>query len=813
MTLKKIIFATAVLFLSVTAVNAVPAKPGVKKTIKTSEGRIIEATLRGDEHLSFFSDAEGMLYLRNTDGLFTRTSNEVASNVWTNRRQAAMARNSQSLSRRTSNRVGQAKTTEGKHRGLVILIQFADVSFVTANPQSTFNRFFNEAGYSDNGMAGSVKDFFLAQSYDQLEIDFDVVGPYTTQYKMEYYGAPNGDRNDSRPAEMVATAVDKAAAEGVDFSNYDWDKDGEVDQVFVIYAGYNQAQGADENTIWPHESSLAGWGQKRTYNGVDINIYGCSSELSGNGKTDTGILDGIGTACHEFSHCLGLPDMYDTKAQENFGMSAWDVMDYGSYNDNSRTPAGYTAYERWFSGWMEPTEITELTRINGMKPLSTTPEAYVIYNKKNKNEFYLLENRQSVGFDAGLYGHGMLVVHVDYDENAWSQNNLNTVANHQRMTIIPADNDFALSLTGLAGDPWPGVKKNTMLTNNTQPAATLYNANTDGSYFMNMNIDNISEDTDAHTVSFVVGRPELEIPDMTNSTAVVSGSSLTIGWPAVTGATGYEIELTTMNQAATDPAEALRREVDFSKCYSKSAGFTDISSMLAQYGLSNWKGSKLYTSPKYLKIGTSTVTGYLQSPTWEVPSSSNLTIVIGAEAGSSAVKLDATITYGNQGDLISDCPTQTAEVTISANGKYVIQFKDVRKNLFWTTMTPNAMMYMNYFAVYDGLWTAEQLGITTAASRRANAEVNTYTSMTNSYTFADLDTSKRYAYRVRALGEENTYSQWSVEKEFDFNSTDIHILERDQEITFTRFFDLQGREVKTPTRGLYIRNGKKFVVK
>ena len=324
---------------------------------------------------------------------------------------------------RTSRRVGvPSSTTTGNHRGLVLLVQFQDVKFVTNNPNTTFTNFFNQVGYSHAGMKGSVRDYFKEQSYDQLTIDFDVYGPYTPSKKMAYYGEPEKDNsgkiinNDLRPAEMVGEAIDAAEAAGVDFSKYDWDKDGNVDQVFVIYAGYAQSQGADDNTIWPHEWYLSADNEKaRRYDNVKIDQYACSSELRGDGIDNPGVLDGIGTACHEFSHCMGLPDMYDTSVEgDNYGTSRWDVMCSGSYNEDACVPAGYTSYERWFSRWLTPVELNAPVTVTNMKPLAQQGEAYVIYNdakeKDINGEYYLLENRQPVGFDQGLYGHGLLVL-------------------------------------------------------------------------------------------------------------------------------------------------------------------------------------------------------------------------------------------------------------------------------------------------------------------------------------------------------------------------------------------------------------------
>ena len=825
---KLLLTFAAWMFASAT-VLAVPAKR-VTKTVRLDNGTTVELTLRGDEHFSFYTDEDGTPYRLSMNGKYERMTTMEVDSIWTKRKAERLGLSSSAQSTRRGMPIRRAgrpsSATTGKHRGLVILMQFQDVQFVTDNPKATFNRFFNEKGYSDNGNAGSVKDYFLRQSYEKLEIDFDVVGPFTTRNKMEDYGAPIYDddgkikTHDVNPVRMISEAVDAASAE-VDFSNYDWDNDGEVDQIFVVYAGYNEAQGADANTIWPHEWSLAAGGLTKKYNGKTINTYGCSSELKGNGVYNTGILDGIGTACHEFSHCLGLPDMYDTSsAGRNFGMGDWDVMCSGSYNDNnsSHIPAGYTSYERMFAGWLTPTEINTMTRINDMKPLATNAEAYILYNEKNRDEYYLLENRQPVGFDRGLPGHGLLILHVDYAEDAWTSNAVNNISTRQRMTIIPADNQLYPYNSDMAGDPWPGTTGNTSLTNYTTPAATLYNNNTDGTKFMSKNIDNITENTSNNTVSFVVCRPELGVPAPDNGTEVSGSSSFTVTWPAVSGAVSYELELTEIASAPTDPTQALVREYDFAKWESKTAGYTDIgtSNKMADYGLSGWSGSKLFTSPEKMRFGTSKDTGWLTTPTWSVPPSTDFTLVIGADVFKEGTSVTGTIdlAYGNSGDA----PThETTNFEVKGNEKQVFSF-NVKKDLFYLTISPNAQMYLNYLAIYDGVWSAEQLGITSSGAKasfapRYASEVTTYTTDTNSYTFNNLNKSNRYVYRVRAIGEENIYSQWSDDQTFAF-TTGIKIVAGEKDCN-TAIYDLHGRYMGTDLnalpKGVYIIGGKKII--
>ena len=816
--MKRLLITMTALMLVTVTMMAVPAKPGLKKKVTLKDGTAVELSLRGDEHFSYYVDATGNA-CQVVNGQMRKMSNEEVAQTWAARRAERL-----DVGNRASRRIGTpSKNTTGKQNGLVILVQFPDKSFVTPSPKQTFTRFFNEVGYNENGMAGSVRDYFLAQSEDKLEINFDVVGPFTTEHNMAYYGKhgiKNGtELNDTLPEAMVAEAVDAAYKAGTDFTKYDWDNDGEVDQVFVIYAGYAEAQGAAPETIWPHEWVLSGdYSRSFKINGKNIRIYtyGCAAELRGDGEDKTEYLDGIGTACHEFSHCLGLPDMYDTDGQILYGMSDWDVMSGGSYIDNSCTPAGYTSYERWFSGWKEPEEISSLKQIENMRPLTEKgSKAYVIYNKATrsqgiKGEYYLLENRQPVGFDKKLPGHGLLILHVDYDSNLWTSNKINSnKQDHQHLTIIAADNDYDYhSKRSLAGDPWPGVTGNTILGNNTTPAATLYQANTDGKKLMNMPISHITEDTNAMTVSFVVGDQELSVPEIAKATEQAEGNSVTVTWDAVSGATGYELEVTAKDKKADF-------ETTFDKCYSATRGLKDISGSLKDYGMENWQGKNLFTSPKKLAIESQ---GYLLTPGWKMPSSTEITVVVGAESGGTDISGNFYFLSFNENKPASLADVQ--DLKVKGKETLLFHFGTVNADYYALYFLPDALMYLNYLAIYQGHWTAEQLDLigtpSSQVSRRA-VSTDTYQSNTNSYTFSNMDAGKIYSYRLRAIGENGQYSGWSEEKTLTFGTTSIQSISTKMATDNTgRYFDLQGREVSPETKGLLIRkqgNEVKKVIK
>ena len=800
-----------VFWLAATSVQAIPAKPGTKKTIRQADGTVVELTLRGDEHFSFYTDATGAAFKLLPGNKLQPITAEQVSETWSKRRQARM----NAATARTRGAGDPDNVTTGKHRGLVILMQFKDQKFVTPEPQKVFDRFFNETGYNENGMSGSVKDYFLAQSYNKLEIDFDVVGPYTAKDSMAYYGShimiDDYDNVDANAPELIAEAAQQASAD-VDYSKYDWNEDGVVDQVFVIYAGYSEAQGAAPETIWPHEWSLSALGQDLKYNGVTLATYGCAAELMGNGKDNTGKLDGIGTACHEFSHCLGLMDMYDTESQNNYGMSYWDVMDAGSYLDNSCTPAGYTSYERWSCGWLEPTELKgDMTQIAGMKPLAESPECYVMYNDAYKNEYYLLENRQKVGFDAALPGHGLLVLHVDYDKRTWLNNKVNTDPDHQRVTIFPADNEAVPTSKSLAGDPFPGTSGNTALAVYSTPAPTLYHANTDGSYYMNKAIDSITESDDS-LISFVALRPEFTAPESVEAKEVEGQpSSFTITWPAVNDAVSYQVELD--EPFTVSPADALVGEYDFAKTQTETVGTTDISLVLKDYGLDDWIGSNLFTTPNKLRIGTPSETGNIYSATLASPSSKKLTVVFGAGLVDNK-PVGGTILlyhYDNGNSFYGD----GYYIDVNKDGYYLFNFYEVNYDRFYVSINPDAQMYLNYFAAYDDIWTEEELGLdegSSAGKHYHNATI--YDTDTNSITLSDLNTDRKYIYRVRAKSADGFYSRWTTEQPFQFSPSGIsHVQLAPQHAG--KIFDLQGRPRGTDPsalpKGIYIIDGKKVV--
>ena len=498
---KRTSFITTLL-MTATLMLAVPAKRGVWQELKLKDGTTVMAELKGDEWCHYWQTADGMCIMSEGDE-FTEVENVDA---WKARRRT---KSEQAKARRAARKQMHGfPSFIGKKRGLLILVEFTNMKFKSGHDAQFYENVANKVGFmSKEGYSGSVHDYFMDQSGGLFDLTFDVVGPVSLSRNYAYYGENDSEGYDMRPGKMMAEALDKAD-KLVDYGDYDWNDDGEVDMVMVIYAGRGEADGGNVNTIWPHEWELSSsdYGEIKRLDGVTIDTYACANEMATNNTTT-----GIGTICHEFSHCLGLPDMYDLY-ENNYGMGSWSVMDTGTYGGDGFCPSGYTSFEKMSCGWLEPVVLTNDTTINDMKSQSSGGEAYLLQNDGWKDEYYLIEYRQQLGWDARLPGSGMLIIHVDYDDEIWFQNEVNTTSNvksvthntHQRCTIFHADN----STKREADDTYPYLE-NDKLTAISKPAAKLYHNNADGTKIMGKSITDITKNQDG-TMSFTVGPQQYE---------------------------------------------------------------------------------------------------------------------------------------------------------------------------------------------------------------------------------------------------------------------------------------------------------------
>lgn len=355
--------------------------------------------------------------------------------------------------------------SRGKIKGLVILVEFQDVKFNTgydAGAQSYFNDLLHKEGFSEYGGTGCVTEYFRAQSNGVFDPEFDLYGPVTLPQPMAYYGGNNASGDDLRPHMMVVHACQALDAQ-VDFSKYDNDGDGYADNVFIFYAGQGEASYGSDDSVWPHSWNVsAGTGTDFVLDNVKIDRYACSNEWGQNRP------DGVGTFIHEFSHVMGLPDLYNTVNQfVGYTPNEWSVMDLGSYNNNGCTPPNYGIYERNALGWIDPELLDGTPRFATLNHIGGFNEGFIIQTERER-EFFLLENRQNEGWDRYLPGHGMLVWHIDFAQRIFDNNEVNNTESHQYVDLVEAND--SPSGTALDGYSWPGTRNKTAFDATTVPA-------------------------------------------------------------------------------------------------------------------------------------------------------------------------------------------------------------------------------------------------------------------------------------------------------------------------------------------------------
>lgn len=424
---------------------AVPAKPGAF-TYTQPDGTVISLERHGDEFFSWTTLAgTSQVVVMDADGFYRASSlNKAGIQEGLRLRRSA----NQMRPRGIQN---DNVMTHGERHIPVLLVHFTDNKFSVSDPKTKFTNLLNQKDYSDNGGTGSVQDFYYDNSHGEFKPVFDVYGPVELPYNMAHYGAHKGNRNDTCPQDAVFEAAKKLNSE-IDFSQYDYNKDGLVDMILMYYAGYNEAEGGSANTIWPHQSDVRGNQEASTtkLDGKYLSTYFCTSELRGNEGVN---MCGIGTTCHEFGHSLGLPDFYDTDYAENGlagGLYAFSTMCSGSYNNQGRTPPYFNAEERIMLGWMSHTEVPELE--SGALSFGSIKDDIAYRSSTDtEGEYFLYEYRDGSGWDKPI-PKGMLIYHVDkstvrsvggitpYEQWVnWTQyNTINAYGDHPCFYVVPA---------------------------------------------------------------------------------------------------------------------------------------------------------------------------------------------------------------------------------------------------------------------------------------------------------------------------------------------------------------------------------------
>ena len=520
--------------------------------VRQADGSVITVILRGDEHINWYTTLDGVLLVQGEDNNYyigkveksgklvatKQLAHEALSRSQTERNLIAkqdkekfyayvskIAEESENAYDKTPLTRGPIIDTEwggipyfphtGSPKALVILAEFQDTTFTIQDTKNVFTNYlmneghFTDTRYNQDKNYKGVRGYFKDCSYGKFTPTFDVVGPVKLPKPQTIYGAGQNDRVDLLIAD-ACSAVDGT----VNFADYDANGDGLVDLVYVIYAGHSaNITGNKITDIWPKSGTV---NISNTFDGKSIRRFGVSNELAGleNKAKDKETINGIGLFCHEFSHTLGLPDIYayhtDAENQDDQGMEYWDIMDGGTGIRGGRIPASYLAWEREVMGWMNIDELKNDSTINNLKTIDNGGKAYKIVNSKNKNEYIVLQSIQkgawNQGWGNGTYGKGLLVYRISYQSDKVNIFDYpNNIKGKPRVIPIPADGKILAAANAggklnvytaqLNGDPYPYNGKNKI------DSFKLY----DGS-IMNKSIINIIEndgsDANSRYVSF-----------------------------------------------------------------------------------------------------------------------------------------------------------------------------------------------------------------------------------------------------------------------------------------------------------------------
>ena len=513
--MKKIILSLSFAFLGLTELFAAKAKPGIV-TQTMADGTIVQATLHGDENFHYYTLLDGTPLKMNAEGKYEiSTSEELQARHKMVMQKQEKARQKQEKAYMLTRATGIGKSYPsyfphtGSPKALVILVQFQDVKFKSSDPVATFTHYFNgkigeeepaanKAAYvtdEDHQYYGGVKQYFSDMSNQKFTPQFDIVGPVTVSQISAYYGAnTSGDGDDANFRQMISEAC-QLVDHQVNFADYDSDGDGYVDLVYVIYAGYSESySGNSEDCLWPKSGTdnfvqvdASGEPTKETLklDGKYFCRYGISNELNETPKTTLPgeyYLDGIGLFCHEFSHTMGMPDLYVTDTNSsaaklnNQTPEYWSVMDMGEYSGNGYCPSPYSAWESYMMGWTEPTSLSAQAQQIKLEPFGTSRKSYKIDADEESREYLLLQSIQNEGWWKSLPGYGLLVWRIDYADKTTIQlsDNPNNTAGKPRVMIVPADGQVINSanigtagitsadyLTSLENDPFPCYKEGT----------------------------------------------------------------------------------------------------------------------------------------------------------------------------------------------------------------------------------------------------------------------------------------------------------------------------------------------------------------
>lgn len=557
--------------------TARPATPDLI-TYTNPDGSRVEVRAYGDEHFSYITDADyRVIYEQTSSGALKpavrsgRTLTTSAADINLLRAEKVAVPSLQlSGSHRMAELDKEGRSTyptKGDVHGLVILLEYPDRPFTVNDPKQAFSDLCNKEGYDAYGGKGSARDYYIAASGGQFRPTFDVYGPVKLAHEAAYYTGLDdptlrGSGKTGRFGVAVEEAV-KALDSQINFKDYDLDNDGVIDNIFFFYSGKGQADTLDPTCVWPHQGNYMYFTKAYANSpklddlyadGVQMRTYACSNELNGKTSTDTRpYLDGIGAFVHEYGHVLGLPDIYDTGDRGACKTPDYlTVMDKGSYNENSTRPPLFSAYEKWVCNWLDYTDA-EAGETYTLPSLSKGEDAKAVRIRIRQpgggvryyNEYYVLESRTAEGWDTSLGEDGLLIWHINYSNDVWVSNQVNSGYN-ANVEVITPDEDFDMHM-------WPGIDNAYPYLIPTMEQALKPYVN---SKSFEVWLSNISYDPEAGATTFEYNK-HTELPDVTtvlhdDPTAQSILRTVYLYWDAVPEASEYRLTVTYTNAAGKE---------------------------------------------------------------------------------------------------------------------------------------------------------------------------------------------------------------------------------------------------------------------
>ena len=466
------------------AARAVPADP-TPAQVTQPDGTKLTLVLHGDEFLNYLTTSDGYTVVKNKAGYYTYARLDgnqlVPSNIIA--RDSRTAADNVYLANVPKCLTSPAQVLQGKrmlnHRNDLL-------RGIGHGGHMDYDKFRHDyQGYTlpygtKVEAMGSVRDYYYDNSFHQFDPHFDILGPVDVPYRCT-------DAHQFKCDSIFFAALEALDPE-VDFSQYDTDGDGTADMVFFMVAGHGSDVTAnDRDYLWPHMKDFT---ESPVLDGVNFKLYACSTNMTGEENeyyTNFNNVAGIGTICHEFSHCLGLPDFYDTDGLGSGGTNSkhpmtWSVMASGFRSNNGRNPAGYSLFERYALRFAQPTLIEGEGTIS-IPALEKSNSGYRL-NTANEGEFFIIENRQRIKWDKNLAGPGMLIWRVDSSNvDVWEHNLVNSDPNHMYYELLRAN--FS-GISDSYNDPFPGVSNVTTITNITEPNMRTWDGKMNKYAFVNI---------------------------------------------------------------------------------------------------------------------------------------------------------------------------------------------------------------------------------------------------------------------------------------------------------------------------------------